>query len=180
MERLDADSGVFSTASCAMEDSLTSPTLSINSIDGFPTIAVNGEDANRRVSELTDMVNDMRLRSQWGQTVQLYGGAFASSGEVHVRYTLDGWATWTEVRASFIDSSSNGAHDLFSFSLFLPYDLPTDSRCEFCVRYSVGDKQFWDSNDGANYVLDFCSPQSAFSGRSSMSGIDPGWSHFLY
>uniref|UniRef100_A0A914V6E5 CBM21 domain-containing protein n=1 Tax=Plectus sambesii TaxID=2011161 RepID=A0A914V6E5_9BILA len=31
--------------------------------------------------------------------------------QVHVRYTLDGWATWTEVRASFIDSSSNGAND---------------------------------------------------------------------
>lgn len=85
MERLDVDSGVFSTKSCATDESMTSPAPSVGSMEVFPTIAIDGEDATLRMTELNQIVNDMRLRSQWEQTVQLYGGAFASSGEVTPR-----------------------------------------------------------------------------------------------
>ncbi len=43
--------------------------------------------------------------------------------------------------------------DIFSFSLFLPLDMPAGGRCEFCIEYSVMGVHYWDNNNGNNYVL---------------------------
>jgi len=92
--------------------------------------------------------------------------------QVHVRYTLDGWASSVDVPALYISSSSLDKVDTFSFSLFLPQQLPIGSRCEFCIRYQTGNGQqtFWDNNNRLNYTVE-C---KALSNRQDESDEDEG------
>lgn len=74
--------------------------------------------------------------------------------EVYVRYTLDNWATYIEVPAMYINGTIADNIDTFSFSLFLPQSLPVGAKCEFCLRYRCGEKDYWDNNDTGNYVVE--------------------------
>ncbi|CAD6197933.1 unnamed protein product [Caenorhabditis auriculariae] len=73
---------------------------------------------------------------------------------VTIRYTTNKWETQEEVVAGF-SHRMFGTEDIdaFNFSIVLPNKLKA-GRCEFCVQYAVSGEQFWDNNDGANYVVD--------------------------
>lgn len=78
----------------------------------------------------------------------------ACDKQVCVRYTSDGWITFSETRAIFTRAvGSDGAVDSFSFFLSLPKDMPVGAICEFCVRYSVNGASYWDNNADQNYKL---------------------------
>lgn len=71
---------------------------------------------------------------------------------VTVRWTVNDWATFTDLPAAYVAGSSDGFSDKFSFRLCLG-SLPVGSRIQFCLRYNSSGSEFWDSNNGANYVF---------------------------
>ena len=71
--------------------------------------------------------------------------------EVSVKYTTDGWAAYNEISASYA-SKQNESFDRFEFEhYFEPSAI--EKEVEFCVRYQNPSGEFWDSNDGKNYIL---------------------------
>ncbi|CAL8260853.1 unnamed protein product [Merluccius merluccius] len=75
---------------------------------------------------------------------------------VFVRTTLDAWASHFDLLAEYVQGSSDGATDCFSFKLTLvpPFD-EQGSRVDFCLRYETSVGTFWANNNAKNYVL-FC------------------------
>jgi len=77
---------------------------------------------------------------------------------VFVRYTMNGWLTFTDVLASYVHGSSNSSTDQFRFSIALPNNFGiVGSAVEFSIKYEAGgtgDCVFWDSNYGANYRVE--------------------------
>ncbi|KZV75137.1 carbohydrate-binding module family 21 protein [Peniophora sp. CONT] len=81
--------------------------------------------------------------------------------EVTVRFTLDGWETISEVRATYAGHAApeefhqdvvGESWDRFRFSISLP-DSP-DRTLQLAVRYiAPGKGEWWDSNGGANYTV---------------------------
>lgn len=52
-----------------------------------------------------------------------------------MRYTVDGWHSYTDVAAYYVDSMAS-SWDLFRFSFRLPYHLSMGSRIAFAVGYA--------------------------------------------
>lgn len=74
--------------------------------------------------------------------------------QVWVRYTMDKWRSNAEVPSLFVSCSDHKDIDTFSFSVFLSPNIPVGAKCEFCIRYVAGDKEYWDNNDRANYLVE--------------------------
>ncbi|KAF4517382.1 hypothetical protein B566_EDAN009810 [Ephemera danica] len=83
--------------------------------------------------------------------------------EVFVRATFDGWETHEDAFCTFVpnnpicfgtSTSATAAgyvlYDTFSFRLTLK---PRSRRVEFCVCFRVDGHEYWDNNNGKNYVL---------------------------
>ncbi|ETN81804.1 hypothetical protein NECAME_02094 [Necator americanus] len=92
------------------------------------------------------------LRAQ-GRTIngQINVANISFAKEVAIRYTTNDWASYDEVAASY-GHNVFGANniDAFVFSLILPTDMK-DGQCQFCVRFAVEGREYWDNNGGANY-----------------------------
>ncbi|PAV88189.1 hypothetical protein WR25_24819 isoform B [Diploscapter pachys] len=80
--------------------------------------------------------------------------------KVHVRYTIDDWASHAEVPA-FYSHRVYGTSDIdaFNFSLDVPASAQS-GNCEFCVQYVVNDTEFWDNNEGTNHKIQILSDES--------------------
>lgn len=88
--------------------------------------------------------------------------------DVRVRYTTNGWLTFDDVTASYVQNSNDLVSDRFSFVLSIPDHLGPRSRLEFAVRYSVGRETFWDSNSKRNYAIECVELyEDDFFGRAS-------------
>ncbi|XP_041935152.1 uncharacterized protein ppp1r3aa isoform X2 [Alosa sapidissima] len=73
---------------------------------------------------------------------------------VYVRTTFDCWANYFDLLAEYIPGSSTGDTDDFTFRLtMVPPFEPEGLRVEFCLRYETAAGNFWESNNGMNYVL---------------------------
>uniref|UniRef100_A0A1I7VYX6 Phosphatase regulatory subunit family protein, variant n=1 Tax=Loa loa TaxID=7209 RepID=A0A1I7VYX6_LOALO len=80
--------------------------------------------------------------------------------KVFVRFTSDGWKSFLDRMATYQPSSSK-FYDTFSFDVELPTNgSDPDARIEFCICFETGSsqddtkqQQYWDSNNGRNYVL---------------------------
>lgn len=102
---------------------------------------------------------------------------------VHIRYSLDSWASFADFQASYIDKSCDGFSDKFCFTIF-GNSLNIGQRIEMAVRFSCKGEQFWDSNYGVNYCFQ-CMPSSytllltadepVLSPRSSVDEISAGF-----
>lgn len=86
---------------------------------------------------------------------------------VHLRYTLDGWSSFSDFQANYIQGSCDGFSDKFSFTIF-GNALQIGQRLEMAVRFSCKGEQFWDSNFGVNYCFQ-CLPASTPARPSLMS-----------
>lgn len=73
---------------------------------------------------------------------------------VAVRYTTNGWLTFNDVRARYVENSNDGKTDRFYFYFNVPGHLGVRNRIEFAVQYCAGDQSYWDSNHGYNYTLE--------------------------
>ena len=71
---------------------------------------------------------------------------------VTVRYSTDGWQSFTDAAASYLPGVCDGGQERFVLGLSLPNYRLMD-RVEFCIRYAVAGQEFWDSRDGKNYAL---------------------------
>ena len=63
---------------------------------------------------------------------------------VTVRWSVDGWKTWTDTDATFHSSLSKDT-DLFEFI------IPSQTKTDFVVRYQAAGQEVWDNNSGWNY-----------------------------
>jgi len=71
---------------------------------------------------------------------------------VTVKWTVNDWHTVTETMCEYVQGSSMGNTDKFSFRLGTE-KLPVGSRLQFCLRFDCGGEEHWDSNAGNNYVF---------------------------
>lgn len=77
--------------------------------------------------------------------------------EVFVRVSSDNWKTYEDAFCSYVQNTANKIisaayvlYDTFSFKLPLP---PKSRRVEFCVCFRCNGNEYWDNNDGKNYVI---------------------------
>jgi hypothetical protein len=80
----------------------------------------------------------------------------AFSKFVAIRFTFDSWQTTSEVTGRYVESI-NKEFDRFSFTIRL-YDLLArieDKTLIMAIRYSVAGQDFWDNNNGQNYMATF-------------------------
>ncbi len=93
--------------------------------------------------------------------------------KVAVRITYNNWATFSEVPASYVQDSHDGATDRFSFSAVFPTTMVADDRAQFAVRYETHEGAvFWDNNHGENYLI------VCYAKNTDMAG-DGSWIHYL-
>ncbi|KAH8258712.1 hypothetical protein KR038_004518 [Drosophila bunnanda] len=84
---------------------------------------------------------------------------------VHIRYSLDGWRSYADLQANYVENSCDGFSDKFTFVLF-GNSLHVGQRLEFAVRFQCKGQQFWDNNYGANYCFQ-CLPSSTHATGST-------------
>ncbi|XP_040537264.1 protein phosphatase 1 regulatory subunit 3E [Gallus gallus] len=132
-----------------------------------------------------ERVRQHKVRLEWvrSEPAGLRGAVrvlnLAYEKAVSVRYTLDRWASCSEVPAAYQPAGpADGLTDRFAFHLPLgPAAAGSEAALEFAVRYRVAGAEYWDNNGGANYRL-------RGRARSPSSGPpqDPdssAWIHFI-
>lgn len=78
---------------------------------------------------------------------------------VSIRYTFNAWTTVQDVDASFFGPYlKNTSFDIYEFVMDLGYGQLADrgemrGKLEFAVRFTAGDKDYWDDNNGQNYQI---------------------------
>lgn len=92
--------------------------------------------------------------------------------EVFIRSSADDWLTQEDTYCTYVNNTSPSIpgsvkviYDTFSFKVTLP---PRSRKVEFCVCYRCGDREFWDSNAGKNYVVVKKYPSSSGKGSDSL------------
>ncbi|XP_063951502.1 glycogen-binding subunit 76A-like isoform X2 [Lytechinus pictus] len=74
--------------------------------------------------------------------------------EVRVRYSWDNWATHANIMARYVAGSCDGPTDRFSFGFTIPRRyVGVGDRVFFAVFYKVANQEYWDNNNGFNYML---------------------------
>ncbi|VDP66554.1 unnamed protein product [Echinostoma caproni] len=102
--------------------------------------------------------------------------------KVWIRMTTNNWVTFTDCPAIYnADLSSGSARaparfDTFTFQINAsnyPRECDNVERIEFAIRYCVGPEsshgQFWDNNDGRNYVIERRRVESGWSSPTNSS-----------
>lgn len=81
---------------------------------------------------------------------------------VSIKYSIDHWKTVTELAAEYNDDVRRRRRlqgfDRFTFAINMgdfPQHAISTKSIFFCVRYSTGNDEFWDNNNGSNYQVDF-------------------------
>ena len=92
------------------------------------------------------------------------------------RFTFDYWKTTSEVVADYSNDvrrkQQHDGLDRFSFSIKLADQVNLESKTLFfCVRYSVNGQDYWDSNNGFNYQVDFSKKRKPQPGKNGLSGL---------
>jgi protein phosphatase 1 regulatory subunit 3A/B/C/D/E len=93
--------------------------------------------------------------------------------KVSVRYSINGWMTYTDIEASYVHNSSDGKTDRFSFSIYLPPYFNRGSRLEFALMFLDDGTTYWDNNYGRNYHVE------CYAKNIPTADHDSNWMHFL-
>ena len=91
------------------------------------------------------------------------------------RFTLDYWKTTSEVAAEYVAEirprETPRGHDRFNFTIKLSDLAHLESKTLFfCIRYTVAGQEFWDSNDGTNFQVDFKKKMLPQNGKNNYQG----------
>lgn len=74
--------------------------------------------------------------------------------EVRVRYSWDNWTTHANIMARYVAGSCDGPTDRFSFGFTIPRRyVGVGDKVFFAVFYKVAGQEYWDNNNGYNYML---------------------------
>jgi hypothetical protein len=76
---------------------------------------------------------------------------------VFIRLTLDEWETSNDIEARYSMSYPHDKTDIFTFEINLPKstdDITAPKRILFAICLQTMGQEFWDNNQGWNYVLD--------------------------
>nr|CAD7204635.1 unnamed protein product [Timema douglasi] len=99
---------------------------------------------------------------------------------VHVRYSLDGWKTFSDLQATYVPNSCDGFSDKFTFQMYA-HTLGLGGRLEFALRFQCRGTQYWDNNLGANYVFQCLPPvSSSIPSLPMISPLEETWSTSFY
>ncbi|XP_076325555.1 uncharacterized protein LOC143233311 [Tachypleus tridentatus] len=111
-----------------------------------------------------------------GLNVQCYVRVLNISFEklVVARYTTNEWLSYDDVLANYVHGSYDGLSDKFSWNFFVPF-MSEGQRLIFAIRFLANGQEFWDNNDGKNYILRCHSQSSGVSGPLT-EGSSP-WMH---
>jgi len=98
----------------------------------------------------------------------------AFTKQVTVRITFDNWLSFRDFLAVFAPSGLQGASgtqaislfDTFAFQVPIPVSATTN-RMQFCIRFRSDAGEFWDNNQGKNYVLVKADPLKKLLNSSS-------------
>eukprot|EP00126_Sphaerothecum_destruens_P003616 Sdes_comp17389_c0_seq1m6590 len=105
----------------------------------------------RDASEFPSATSGFPIRNLFRGTVLVKNLAYEK--RIDVKFTLNNWRSFQILPASYLSSPSCGL-DAFSFVLDLTHPLFfAISQVEFCFRYQVDGREFWDNNRGENYVV---------------------------
>lgn len=131
------------------------------SLPNFPTLST--WSFNQRTIGVESVMLSQDKRFLQG-VIQVHNIAFQKI--VTVRYTFDFWQTNSEINAVFKESvkrmgGPTNPTDRFTFSIPLEDNQRAsgseyaDKTMCFAVRYQVAGREFWDNNNGMNYVAEF-------------------------
>lgn len=73
--------------------------------------------------------------------------------EVVVRASTDSWKTLEDIYCTYVEQPGAPAlilYDTFRFRITLPLK---SNVIEFCVRYRTDGKEYWDNNEGKNFIV---------------------------
>ncbi|KAI0987498.1 hypothetical protein GJ496_009133 [Pomphorhynchus laevis] len=76
--------------------------------------------------------------------------------QVFIRESHDEWKTFTDHNTVYIYDSFDGIFSKFSFTIYIQ---PLNGRgtyissLQFAICYKIGENEYWDNNDGHNYVF---------------------------
>ena len=75
---------------------------------------------------------------------------------VSVRYTTDDWASHRDVTAAYLSGTADGFSDRFSFVVDASgvFDK-VGGRLQMCLSFRCLGNEYWDSNNGGNYVFQY-------------------------
>lgn len=96
---------------------------------------------------------------------------------VSIRYTFDLWRTFSETTGDYRESiaSTSNTWDRFYFSI--PVEAKQSTQTIYlALRYTVGDQEFWDNNNGMNYQVIMTPDESIIDAKqndtNSITSID--------
>lgn len=124
----------------------------------FPQPASDYLSFRRRLDEDAVSLENVIVKHEEGTlvgTVKVRNLAYDK--EVVVRVTTDKWTSLEDVYCNYVEQPGKPQaalvlYDTFRFTVNLPLTINTD-RIEFCVRYRIDGREFWDNNGGNNYVI---------------------------
>lgn len=80
--------------------------------------------------------------------------------DVTIRATFDNWKDHQDVPCIYVEqpglvptTAVRNLYDTFRFRMDLPAKDSGARECQFCVRYRTEGQEFWDNNQGANYIV---------------------------
>ncbi|KAI9342123.1 putative phosphatase regulatory subunit-domain-containing protein [Pilaira anomala] len=73
---------------------------------------------------------------------------------VSIRYSFDLWRTFSETTGEFRESIASTSNTWDRFVFHIPIDSKKYSQSLYlALRYTVGEQEFWDNNNGMNYEV---------------------------
>lgn len=113
-----------------------------------------------------------------GQEMTINGTVRVANVSYHkrvvIRYTVNGWVTFTDVIASYVQNSNDGATDRFSFTIGVPNYFQSGNKLEMAVMLESSGQQYWDNNGGSNYTVE------CYAAAVPVTENDNLWMHFLW
>uniref|UniRef100_A0A3Q1IX42 CBM21 domain-containing protein n=1 Tax=Anabas testudineus TaxID=64144 RepID=A0A3Q1IX42_ANATE len=116
-------------------------------------------ETERRVQQLRVCLEKVTI-TQFDVRGQIRVFTHCIDKEVGVRYTFNGWLSHVDAQALPVAADAAGfVGERFSFTVYTPPFMDPNSAVHFAVYLKSEEGEFWDNNEGENYILRYhCMP----------------------